>query len=124
MMANQALNRCRVLVVEDEYLLADELATELADEGAVVLGPVSNVERALALLEEEAPPDGAILDVNLGGEPVFPLADVLIERGVPLIFTTGYDANALPDRFAHVSRCEKPINMRRITAALGTVIHT
>lgn len=124
MMVSRALNHCRILVVEDEYLLADELATELADEGAVVLGPVASIERALALLEYEAPPDGAILDVNLRGEAVFPLADVLIERGVPLIFTTGYDGNALPERFAHVSRCEKPINIRQITAALGTVIHT
>lgn len=121
-MADRALNRCRVLVVEDEYLLANELAMELADEGAVVLGPVPSVERALALLEDEVPPDGAILDVNLGGEAVFPLADVLIDRGVPLIFATGYDASALPERFAHVSRCEKPINMRRITAALRTAI--
>ncbi len=122
-MADPGLNRCRVLVVEDEYMLADELAMELADVGAVVLGPVPSVEQALALLESEARPDGAVLDVNLGGEAVFPLADVLIERGVPLIFTTGYDASALPERFAHVSRCEKPINVARITAALGLAIH-
>jgi CheY-like chemotaxis protein len=123
MMASRALHRCRVLVVEDEYLLADELAMVLADQGAIVLGPVPSVEQALALLEDEAAPDGAVLDVNLGGNPVFPLADDLIARGVPMIFTTGYDATALPPRFAQVVRCEKPINFGRITAALSSVIH-
>lgn len=122
-MADRTLNRCRVLVVEDEYLLANELAMELGDKGAVVLGPVPSVEQALALLEDEAALDGAILDVNLGGQPVFSLADDLIGRGVPLVFTTGYDAAALPLRFAHYPRCEKPINIGRITAALGKAIH-
>ena len=122
-MADRPLNFCRILIVEDEYLLADELALELADEGAVVLGPAPSVKRALGLLEGEASLDGAILDLNLGGEPAFPVADALIDRSVPLIFTTGYDAGAIPERFAHIPRCEKPINIRRITAALGKVIH-
>lgn len=117
-MADRTLDHCRVLVVEDEYLLADELAVELLDKGAEVLGPVPSIEQALALLEKEAPPHGAILDVNLGGQPVFPLADVLIRRGVPMIFTTGYDAAALPERFAHIAKCEKPISIGQITAAL------
>ncbi|MCC2976735.1 response regulator [Sphingomonas sp. PL-96] len=123
-MADFTLHQCRILVVEDEYLLADELALELADEGAVVLGPVSNISRALALLDEEARPDGAILDINLGGEPAFPLADALINRGVPLVFTTGYDARAIPERFAGIPRCEKPISIGRITAALGKAMHS
>jgi CheY-like chemotaxis protein len=122
-MADRPLNHCRILVVEDEYLLADELALELADEGAVVLGPAPSVKRALGLLEGDASLDGAILDLNLGGEPAFPVADVLIDRSVPLIFTTGYDAGAIPERFAHIPRCEKPINIGRIAAALGKVIH-
>lgn len=122
-MADRSLNHCRILVVEDEYLLADELALELADEGAVVLGPAPSVKHALGLLEGEASLDGAILDLNLGGEPAFPVADALIDRSVPLIFTTGYDAGAIPERFAHIPRCEKPINIGRITAALGKVIH-
>lgn len=122
-MADRPLNHCRILVVEDEYLLADELALGLANEGAVVLGPAPSVKRALGLLEGEASLDGAILDLNLGGEPAFPVADALIDRSVPLIFTTGYDAGAIPERFAHIPRCEKPINIGRITAALGKAIH-
>lgn len=122
-MADRPLNNCRILVVEDEYLLADELSQELSGEGATVLGPVPTVEDALAVLEIGTMPDGAILDVNLGGKPVFAVADVLIEQGIPMVFTTGYDAAALPERFRHLPRCEKPVNIRRITAALGRAIH-
>ena len=122
-MADRRLRACRILVVEDEYLLADELAQELADAGAEVLGPAPTIELALAALAEKAAPDGAILDVNLGGVPVFPLADTLIERGVPLIFTTGYDPDTLPERFANVPKCGKPINVARITAAIERAIH-
>ena len=121
-MVDQSLQRRRILVVEDEFLLADELALELEDEGAMVLGPVPSVERALALLDREALPDGAIVDVNLGGETAFPLADLLIARGVPMIFTTGYDRTTLPHRYAHVPTCEKPMNIVRITAALRGAI--
>lgn len=103
-------------------MLAEELAQELQDLGAEVVGPVPTVEQALALLDSGTPPNGAILDVNLGGEPVYPLADELIERGVPMIFTTGYDPNTLPARFAHVPKCGKPINVTRITAAIGRAI--
>ena len=121
-MADGPLNQRRILVVEDEYLLADELASELTDEGAVVLGPVSNVQDALAMIAEEATLDGAILDVNLGGEEVFPVADILIDREVPLILTTGYDPGVLPQRYAHLPWCEKPISVARITVALGRAI--
>ena len=122
-MADRTLDRCRILLVEDEYLLADELATELTDRGATVLGPVPNVAAALALIAGDEPVNGAILDVNLGGELAFPVADVLLKRGVPVILTTGYDAAALPERFRHLPRCEKPVSIARITAALSRVVH-
>jgi DNA-binding NtrC family response regulator len=122
-MTDRALERCHILLVEDEYLLADELATELADRGATVLGPVPNVKSALALIDGDGPLHGAILDVNLGGEPAFPVADNLVERGVPVIFTTGYDAAALPERFRHLPRCEKPVSIARITATLSRAMH-
>ncbi|WBH15301.1 response regulator [Sphingomonas radiodurans] len=122
-MPDRTLRNCRVLVVEDEYMLADELTMELGDAGAVVIGPAGTLEDALALIEAEPKIDGAILDVNLRGVLVFPAADVLAGRNVPIIFTTGYDAGVFPMRFDHVHRCEKPISIMCVTEAIGLVIH-
>lgn len=122
-MAETTLKNCRVLVVEDEYMLADDLRAELEDREAVVLGPVGRLEDAIALIRAEADIDGAVLDVNLGGDAVFPAADLLMTRGVPLVFTTGYDASAIPDRYAHVARCEKPVNIAKVAKAIGRQIH-
>lgn len=118
----QVLEDCRILVVEDEYLLAEELRVELTEAGAEVVGPVPTVERALRLLEDERDVHGAILDVNLGGEPVFSLADTLIGRGVPVVFATGYDISALPSRFADVPCCGKPIDRSRIALAMRSAM--
>ena len=112
----------RILLVEDEYLLASDMAQDLADQGALVIGPAPSVDKALALLASADSPDGAIIDVNLGGELAFPVADALLSRGVPLVFTTGYDAGILPGRFEHVPRCEKPVRLDRITRALGRLM--
>ena len=101
----------RILVVEDEYMVAEDLRIELEEMGAEVLGPVPSVAGALALLARGARPDAAILDVNLGGEMVFPLAEALRERGVPFMFATGYDAWSLPAAYAEVPRCEKPFEV-------------
>lgn len=111
----------RVLVVEDEYILADDLSLALEDASAEVVGPAPRTARALALLGENDV-DAAVLDINLGGEMSFTVADALATRGVPFLFTTGYDAAVLPDRFDHVVRCEKPVDMRQIMRALQQVM--
>ena len=108
----------RILVVEDEYIMAQDLRYELEDAGAEVLGPVPSVTGALTLLAREAPPDAAILDVNLGGEMVYPLADILRQRGIPFMFATGYDLRALPPEYATVPRCEKPFIVQDCLKAL------
>lgn len=122
-MADQTIRDCSVLVVEDEYMLADELVTELTDAGASVLGPVATIEDAIAIIQDEPNMDGAILDANLRGEMVFPVADLLLERGVPFVFTTGYDAAVFPNRFEHIVRCEKPLDTTRVAQAIGRAIH-
>jgi DNA-binding NtrC family response regulator len=123
-MVEKSLRDCRILVVEDEYYLADEMATELGDAGAVVLGPVGTVEDALRLIEEESSVDAAVLDISLRGEKVFPVADRLAERSIRFVFVTGYDKLAIPNLYRHVVRCEKPVDVSKVTAAIGRQIHS
>lgn len=121
-MSEESLRGCRVLIVEDEYLIADDLRNALTGAGAEVLGPIGSVEGATDFIAGEPRIDAAILDVNLRGEMVFPVADALRERGVPFAFATGYDQWALPDRFADAPRYEKPFNVERITAVLRPLL--
>lgn len=113
-----ALRGRRLLVVEDEYIIAADLARTLEERGIDVVGPVGSVEEALELVETGDRLDGAILDVNLGGEKVYRVADALIARAVPFVFATGYDAFMTPQAYAGVPRCEKPVD----TAVLARVM--
>jgi len=83
------LSGMKIMVVEDEFLIAMASADLLTDSGYTVAGPVSSVKQGMRLIEQETV-DGAILDINLRGEMVFPLADVLAERSVPFVHVTGY----------------------------------
>lgn len=118
------LRGCHVLVVEDEFMLAEDMSQELAEAGAIVIGPAQSLERAIELLAASGIVDAAVLDVNLQGKPVFPIADALLERRVPFVFTTGYDASVLPARFRSSARCSKPIDTRLLLEALQTAIVT
>jgi CheY-like chemotaxis protein len=109
--------RC-ILVVEDDFVLAEDIRDELEDLGAEVLGPVARVGAALDLLSAEGQPDAAILDINLAGEMVFPVADRLMSRGVPFVFVTGYSHAALPRAYAQIGCVEKPVNMQMLVTAL------
>src|SRR4051794_18185888 len=91
------LKRSCLLVVEDDYLIASDLAASLESLGYEVIGPAGSVAEALKLLEVEGSRlDGAVLDINLGNERVYPVADFLKARGTPFVFTTGYDAAVVP----------------------------
>lgn len=107
----------RVLVVEDEYILAEDLREELESVGSEVLGPVPTVAEALELLRSEPAPDIAVVDINLQGEMAWPVADLLRDMGVPFIFATGYDAEAIPPAYADVTRAEKPVALRDLGSA-------
>lgn len=96
--------RC-VLVVEDEYFIADAMQRGLRKAGARVVGPAASVAEALALLQAE-PVDGAVLDLNLDNEKTFPVADALEARGIPFLFATGYNLADIPPDWRHVTRCE------------------
>lgn len=106
---------CRVLIVEDDFFIAEDVADAFRDRRATVLGPVAGVEAALALIEASPGPDAAVLDLNLGSAMSFPVADALMRRGVPFVFTTGYDATAIPPRYRSVPRCEKPVDLEQVT---------
>ncbi|AOH83213.1 hypothetical protein AWL63_03710 [Sphingomonas panacis] len=117
-MSEQGLVGRRILVVEDEYLIADDVCAALVAAGAEVLGPCPTVEAAAAMVAHEARIDAALLDINLRGDPVFPVADALAARGVPFAFATGYDRWAIPSRFEAVALLEKPLKDRQIIATL------
>ena len=106
-----------ILLVEDEYFIADAMQRSLEDAGAYVVGPAASVKDALALLDSE-PVDGAVLDVSLYDGKVYPVAEVLMARGIPFIFTTGYDASDLPPAWRHVPRYEKSVDAATIAHAL------
>lgn len=100
-------------------MIAAELARALQDRGANVIGPAGSVEDALQLLDAERQIDGAVLDINLGGERAYPVADALRARAVPFVFATGYDAWVIPETYASVPRMEKPVNMPSLARLLS-----
>jgi CheY-like chemotaxis protein len=109
----------RILVVEDEFMIAEGLTGTLEQCGVEVVGPAPTVEAALALATTEDPLDCAILDINLRGQMSYRIADALRERGIPFVFATGYDAHAIPERHSHIVRCEKPISSTVLIHALN-----
>ena len=108
----------RVLLAEDEFLIAEDLASALSFAGATVIGPAYSVAGALGLIESCGALDGAVLDVNLKGEAAFPVADALLGRGVPFVFTTGYDRQYLKGQYEDVARFEKPVDPAKLVAVL------
>jgi DNA-binding response OmpR family regulator len=110
----------RVLVVEDDYFIADEMCTALRDGGAEVVGPSPDLEHGLDMVKSERI-DCAVLDINLHGNLAFDLASELRTRGTPSIFATGYDQSVLPGAFSDCVRLEKPINLGELLRAVQSV---
>ena len=110
----------RVLVVEDDYFIADEICTTLRNGGAEVLGPAPDIEHGLDMVKNERL-DCAVLDINLHGALAFNLADELRRRGTPSIFATGYDQSVLPGAFSDSVRLEKPVNLSELLRAVQSV---
>jgi two-component system, response regulator PdtaR len=112
-----------VLVVEDEFLIAMDLELLLRRHGWRVLGPAATVAEALRLLRSETP-DVALLDINLRGEPVTPVAEELRARGVPLVLASAYDSRGLTAvaALAEVPNLGKPTDERRLLAALAQAV--
>ncbi|KYF58938.1 response regulator [Sorangium cellulosum] len=107
-----ALQGLRVLIVEDEPMIASSLEDALTDLGCVVIGPALNMRDAIRLARE-AEIDGATLDVNIAGEKVYAVADILMERGIPFVFTTGYGKAGLRESDLGRPVLQKPYNLNR-----------
>lgn len=116
----KAAGHKRVLVVEDEVLLALTLEDHLANFGWTVVGPYHDLRSARAAADSEAF-DCAILDVNLNGEMVFPLAEHLQTRAIPFLFVTGYAEANLPEHLRAVPRVGKPYDGVVLTRSLATL---
>ena len=117
-MASSPLRDRRILVVEDEYLIAMSLQDALENAGSVVVGPVPSVDKAIQKIESEPDIDAAVVDVNLGGLLAYPVADMLIARKIPFVFTSGYDDNVLRERYSQVKNCPKPYLFQAMEGAL------
>jgi PAS domain S-box-containing protein len=115
--------RARILVVEDEMLVAFELVASLTDAGYVVLGPARSVAEANACLDAEGC-DCAVLDVNLGGETVEPFANRLVEAGVPFVTVSGYSREQQPETFRRAPFLSKPIRPQALLAQLATLLES
>jgi DNA-binding response OmpR family regulator len=116
------LQGVRVLVVEDEYLVATMIEKILESAGCIVLGPIPRLREALDAVDHDDY-DAAVLDVNLAGERINPVVDVLSERNIPFLFVTGYGENSIPSEYAQRPRVCKPFRMAELIGALSKVVN-
>ena len=113
----------RVLVVEDEVLVALLVEDMLADAGCTVIGPFGRVREALDALATETV-DLALLDVNIAGEKVFPVAHALADRNVPFLFVTGYGQAALPNNRPEWEAISKPFLPEQLAEHLARKVRS
>ena len=107
----------RVLVVEDEFVVAMDLSAELTDRGYTVVGPAATVEKARALAGE-GPLHGAVLDMSLAGSPVFEVARELLSHNTPFLFISGYSSPEIPSWMPPRLRYTKPLDAAQVVDAV------
>lgn len=113
----------RVLVVEDDEMVAMVLAEMLEEAGMAPLGPIRSVASAIACIEDDATGiEAALLDVNLGGELSYAVADRLEARGIGFIFTSGYGPGDILPAYRRHPCCSKPFNEAKLSAMLNSVL--
>jgi CheY-like chemotaxis protein len=112
----------RVLLVEDEMMICLLLEDMLLEFGCEIIGPACDIRRAIDLAQRHERIDIAILDVNLGGQVVFPVADILAKRGVPFVFATGLGASGLPQVWQGRPSLQKPMTMAQLADSLGSAL--
>jgi DNA-binding response OmpR family regulator len=115
------LEGCSVLVVDDDFYLAEDSREALEEAGAIVLGPYGEEHDALSSMMEY-PPDVAVLDLNLGAGPSFKVARAVKAIGVPMVLVTGYDDDILPPDLAGTPRLRKPISSGMLIGAVAELL--
>ena len=115
------LNGARVLVVEDEMLITMLLEDILDELGCRVVGSAVNLRQAEDLVRSTEA-EAAILDVNLGGDPVFPVAEALLQRKIPFIFASGYGSASLPEKWQNFPTLPKPFTADQVADTLRNVL--
>ncbi len=118
---SEALPARRVLLVEDEFFVAMAMEEILHSFGHEVVGPSGELDEAMGLARGQAI-DLALLDVDLRGRPVFPLADILGGRGIPYVLVTGHDASSLPEAYRSRPRLRKPFEARELATAISRAL--
>jgi CheY-like chemotaxis protein len=113
--------RKRVLVVEDESLIGMLTMDMVKELGYATLGPLTNIADAQAVIAN-SDIDVAVIDLNLNGQPAYPLAEALQAKGVPFVFVTGYAPDSIDGRFAHVPLIQKPIPREALASALARLV--
>lgn len=113
------LSGARVLIVEDEYFLADDLVRALREKGAEPVGPVSSVRQAEDLVAREQL-DAAILDLNLRGEMASEFVERLAATRLPCLIVSGYGPDAVPEAISHIPRVEKPVTPAFVLESLAS----
>ena len=119
--AKASLSGKRILVVEDSPVVAPFTADVLGELGCEVVGPAPNMAAARELIEGEAI-DGALMDVHIRGERVFPLCDLLESRAVPFILTSGYADWQIPEKLESRPRLQKPYTIEQVEKALAKLL--
>ena len=119
--ASRVLAKKRVLIVEDELLVALMIEDLLADLGCEAVGPLGSVAQALSVAGSE-PIDLAVLDVNLGGEMVYPVAERLGERDIPFLFVSGYGDDAILEGYVGWTVCAKPFRAKELARMMAALL--